>query len=137
MNRHQQHAIAYLVEENRVLLEQIGHRRTPARFDVEQDQLFRELERARLLVVELKQPATGQYVLLQEDATNAASEVYRLLFENALLRVFRMTIGPGQKTKMHWHPGGDFLFPLTTATMRAILPDGGSSTLRSLRSYQL
>jgi len=27
MNQHQQHAIAYLVEENRVLREQIGHRR--------------------------------------------------------------------------------------------------------------
>src|SRR5262249_13701225 len=26
MNQHQQHAIAYLVEENRVLREQIGHR---------------------------------------------------------------------------------------------------------------
>ena len=28
MGHHQQHAIAYLVEENRVLREQIGHRRT-------------------------------------------------------------------------------------------------------------
>ena len=27
MNQHQQHAITYLVEENRVLREQIGHRR--------------------------------------------------------------------------------------------------------------
>jgi beta-alanine degradation protein BauB len=85
--------------------------------------------RPDLLVVELKQPVTGQYVLLQEDATNAAPEVYRLLFENRLLRVLRMTLGPGQKTRMHWHPGGDFLFPLTTATTRAILPDGGSSTI--------
>jgi hypothetical protein len=80
--------------------------------------------RPDLLVVELKQPPTGQYVLLQEDAVNAAPEVYRLLFENGLLRVFRMTIAPGQKTKMHWHPGGDLLVPLTTARTRSVLPDG-------------
>ena len=85
--------------------------------------------RPDLFVVELKQPPTGQYVLLQEDAVNAAADVYQLLFENAAVRVFRMTIGPGQKTRIHWHPGGDLLFPLTTAKTRSTLPDGTDAAI--------
>jgi hypothetical protein len=80
--------------------------------------------RPDLLVVELKQPPTGQYVLLQEDAVNAAADVYKLLFENTYVRVFRVTLASGQRTKMHWHPGGDLLVPLTTAHTRSVLPDG-------------
>ena len=85
--------------------------------------------RPDLLVIELKQPPSGSYVLLQEDASNAAADVYQLLFENALVRVFRMTLAPGQKTKMHWHPGGDFLFPLTNGRTRSIVPDGEPVTM--------
>ena len=85
--------------------------------------------RPDLLVVELKQPPTGQFVLLQEDAVNAAPEVYHLLFENTSIRAFRLTLAPGQKTKIHWHPGGDFLFPLTTAKTRTTLGDGTSLTV--------
>lgn len=96
----------------------------------DQIELRADLEpRPDLLVVELKQAATGQYVLLQEDATNVAADVYQLLFENVLLRVFRMTLAPNQKTRMHWHPGGDFLFPLTSASTRSILPDGEARTI--------
>lgn len=80
--------------------------------------------RPDLLVVEFKQAPTGQYVLLQEDAVNAAPEVYHLLFENVYLRAFRLTIAPGHKTKVHWHPGGDFLFPLTTAKLTSTPSDG-------------
>lgn len=85
--------------------------------------------RPDLLIVELKQPPTGQYVLLQEDAVNAAPEAYRLLFENNAVRALRMTLAPGQKTRMHWHPGGDFLFPLTTAKTRSTLSDGTAVTI--------
>jgi len=113
-----------------------GARRRCARDQVlfvdrgDQIELRADMEpRPDLLIVELKQPPTGQYVLLQEDVTNAAPEVYRLLFENLLVRVFRLTIGPGRKTGLHWHPGGDFLFPLTTAPLKAVLPDGTSTTI--------
>jgi beta-alanine degradation protein BauB len=85
--------------------------------------------RPDLLVVELKQPHTGQFFMVQEDATNAAPEVYRLLLENRAIRIFRMTLAPGQRTKMHWHPGGDFLFPFTTATTRITSPEGEARTL--------
>jgi len=80
--------------------------------------------RPDLLVIELKQPPSGQYVLLQEDATNVAADVYHLLFENAMVRVIRMVMPPGQRTRIHWHPGGDFLFPLTTARLQSTLSDG-------------
>jgi len=93
----------------------------------DQVELRADLEpRPDLLVVELKQPPTGEFVLLQEDASTAARDVYHLLFENMFVRVFRMTLPPGQKTRMHWHPGGDFLFPLTDATTRSVLPDGSA-----------
>lgn len=85
--------------------------------------------RPDLLVVELKQPPAGHYVSLQEDAINAAGSVYRVMFENAMVRVIRMAIAPGQKTRMHRHPGGDLLFPLTTATTRSTLDDGSVRTI--------
>lgn len=85
--------------------------------------------RPDLLVVELKQQPTGHYVLLQEDAVNAAADAYRLLFENGMVRVFRVAIAPGQKTRAHWHPGGDLLFPLTSAKTRSIASDGESVTI--------
>lgn len=85
--------------------------------------------RPDLLVVELKQDANGPLVLLQEDVTNAAPDVYQRLFENSLVRVFRMVLEPAHQTKMHWHPGGDLLFPLTTAKTVAMLPDGTTQTI--------
>lgn len=85
--------------------------------------------RPDLFVVELKQPPTGQFVLLQEDAVNAAPEVYKLLFENGMVRVFLMTLDRGQRTRMHWQPGGDLLFPLTTAQLRSQLPDDSTRTI--------
>ena len=110
-----------------------GSRRRCARDQVlfvdrgDQIELRADVEpRPDLLVVELKQQPSGRYVLLQEDAANVAPDVYRLLFENGMVRVFRVTIAPGQKTRVHWHPGGDLLFPLTTAKNRSITPDGES-----------
>jgi len=91
----------------------------------DQIELRADLEpRPDLLIVELKQAPSGQYALLQEDAVNVAPTVYHLMFENAFVRVIRMTIAPGEKTRMHWHPGSDLLFPLTTARTRTLLPDG-------------
>jgi hypothetical protein len=82
--------------------------------------------RPDLLVVELKGPPTGEFMLLAEDAVNAAANAYRLLMENRAIRVFRLELAPGERTRMHWHPGGDFLFPLTTATLQTTTPDGSA-----------
>jgi hypothetical protein len=86
------------------LHEQIGHRRTPARFDVEQDQLFRELERARLLVVELKHKRDGLFRISRVCFKSTASvsnqprlfRISRVRFESAAsvsnqLRPFRIS----------------------------------------------
>jgi hypothetical protein len=85
--------------------------------------------RPDLLIVELKQPPSGAFVLLQEDAARLAADTYRLVFENVVVRVFLMTLARGQKTDLHWHPGRDLLFPLTTATLRSVLPDGTAVSL--------
>jgi hypothetical protein len=85
--------------------------------------------RPDLLVIELKQPPTGEFLLIQEDAVNAASDAYQMLFENRSMRIIRMTLARGQRTKMHWHPGGDFLFPLTTSALRSTAPDGSALRL--------
>ena len=45
MNQHQHHAIAYLVEENRVLREEIGHRRM--RFNDDQRRRFGQSQDSR------------------------------------------------------------------------------------------
>jgi len=38
------------------------------------------------------------------DPAKVASNVYKKLFENKLVRVFEIRFKPGEKAEMHWHP---------------------------------
>lgn len=38
------------------------------------------------------------------DPAEVASNVYRKIFENKLIRVFDIRFKPGEKAEMHWHP---------------------------------
>jgi len=38
------------------------------------------------------------------DPAEVASNVYKKLFENELIRVFDIRFKPGERAEMHWHP---------------------------------
>ena len=60
---------------------------------------------------------------LAQDATKADPAHYKVVFENATVRVLKIDYAPGDKSKMHQHPDA-IVVPLTTAKMRFALADG-------------
>jgi quercetin dioxygenase-like cupin family protein len=75
-------------------------------------------------------PAVSMVVLcsapaLAQDATKADPAHYKVVFENATVRVLKIDYAPGEKSKMHQHPDA-IVVPLTTANMRFALADGKS-----------
>jgi quercetin dioxygenase-like cupin family protein len=50
---------------------------------------------------------------------------YKVEFENASVRVLRITYGPGEKSVMHYHPNAVAVY-LTDATSKMTTPDGKS-----------
>jgi hypothetical protein len=82
--------------------------------------------RPDMLIAEIKQPPAGGFAPAPDDATLAAPDIYKVLLDNAAVRVMTVDIKPGQRTKMHRHPGYDFRYPLTTARTRSTAPDGRS-----------
>jgi quercetin dioxygenase-like cupin family protein len=60
-----------------------------------------------------------------QDAVKVSPEVYKVAFENANLRVLKVTAAPGAKTAMHSHPE-NVVIPLSEGKIRFSTPDGKS-----------
>lgn len=82
-------------------------------------------DQAVVLMIELKQSRPlARAVLQADDGTTVAPDVYRLLFENDLVRAIDVHFAPGQSTPMHSHPGWAFRYRLSSMRSRITLPDG-------------
>ena len=62
---------------------------------------------------------------LAQDAVKADPAHYKVVFENASVRVLRIGYAPGAKSSMHQHPDA-IVVPLAAAKVRFTLPDGKS-----------
>jgi len=60
---------------------------------------------------------------MAQDPLKVDSKHYKLEFENAQVRVIRITYGPHEKSVMHEHPANVAVF-LTEGQARFTLPDG-------------
>jgi len=80
--------------------------------------------RPDMLIAEIKLPPAGGFVARADDATRVAPDIYKVLLDNDTVRVMSVQIKPGQRAKMHRHPGYALRYPLTTAKTRATTPDG-------------
>jgi hypothetical protein len=75
-----------------------------------------------LTVAALLLGATG--TVLAQDPVKVDAEHYQVLFEDAQIRVLRITYGPHEKSVMHEHPVGTCAVMLTAAQLRMHTPDG-------------
>jgi hypothetical protein len=62
-----------------------------------------------------------------QDPVKVDSKHYQVLFEDADIRVLRITYGAREKSVMHEHPAGQCVVILTDGQLRATTPDGKSS----------
>jgi len=62
-------------------------------------------------------------VVLAQDAVKVAPTHYKVVLENASVRVLRVTYGPGEKSAMHQHPDA-IVVPLVASKVKFTLPDG-------------
>ena len=62
-----------------------------------------------------------------QDAVKVDPKHYQVLFEDAEIRVLRITYGPREKSVMHEHPAGNCVIMLTDGQLRATTPDGKST----------
>ncbi|MGH9670062.1 MAG: hypothetical protein ACRD3A_08130 [Terriglobales bacterium] len=60
---------------------------------------------------------------LAQDAAKVDAKHYRVVFEDAMVRVMRVHYGPHQKSPMHSHPNVTAVF-LTDQQSKFTLPDG-------------
>ena len=60
---------------------------------------------------------------LAQDALKVDPAHYKLVIENASVRVLRISYAPGSKSIMHQHPDA-IVIPLTASKVRFTLPDG-------------
>ncbi|MGZ5382074.1 MAG: hypothetical protein ACXWFQ_09430, partial [Thermoanaerobaculia bacterium] len=58
-----------------------------------------------------------------QDVAVVAKDHYKVLFENAQVRVVENTLKPGEKDPMHTHPAGWFY--VTQPGMMKVVHDGG------------
>jgi quercetin dioxygenase-like cupin family protein len=61
----------------------------------------------------------------REDAITIAPNLHKVIFENDKLRVLKVTVAPGAKAAMHWHPE-NINYILTPGKLRFAKPDGTS-----------
>ncbi len=57
------------------------------------------------------------------DPVDFASQVYRKIFENKLIRVFEIRFKPGDKAEMHWHPN-HFAYIFEDGSLEVVPPRG-------------
>jgi beta-alanine degradation protein BauB len=60
---------------------------------------------------------------LAQDAVKVDPSHYKVVFENASVRVLKISYAPGGKSVMHQHPDS-IVVPLTASKVRFTLPDG-------------
>ena len=60
---------------------------------------------------------------LAQDAVKVDPAHYKVVFENASVRVLKINYAPGAKSVMHQHPDS-IVIPLTASKVRFTLPDG-------------
>ena len=62
-------------------------------------------------------------VTFAQDPVKVDAAHYKLVFENASVRVLRISYGPGEKSVMHQHPDSTFI-SLGPSKVRFTMPDG-------------
>jgi mannose-6-phosphate isomerase-like protein (cupin superfamily) len=60
-----------------------------------------------------------------DDAVNIAPHLHKVIFEDDKMRVLKVTVNPGDKAEMHWHPR-NINYVLSAGTLRFDRPDGTS-----------
>jgi quercetin dioxygenase-like cupin family protein len=75
---------------------------------------------ASLAIVGLLSPASSVWA---QDAVKADPAHYKVLVDNASVRVLKISYPAGEKSVMHAHPD-TIVVPLTSTTMQFTLPDG-------------
>lgn len=79
--------------------------------------------RKKLAIVSLVILTSG--VALAQDALKVAPTHYKVILENASVRVLKIDYAPGAKSAMHQHPDS-IVIPLAASKVRFTLPDGKS-----------
>jgi quercetin dioxygenase-like cupin family protein len=79
----------------------------------------------------MKAPLATAFLLLgsttaavAQDPVKVDPKHYQVLFEDAQIRVLRITYGANEKSVMHEHPVGNCVVLLTAGQMRMHTPDG-------------
>lgn len=57
-----------------------------------------------------------------DDAVTIAPHLHEIIFENAKMRVLKVTVKPGDKAAMHWHPE-NINYILSPGKLRFTKPD--------------
>jgi mannose-6-phosphate isomerase-like protein (cupin superfamily) len=57
------------------------------------------------------------------DAINIAPQLHRVMYEDDKMRVLKVSVRPGDKAAMHWHPH-NINYVLSAGTLRFNKPDG-------------
>jgi len=63
------------------------------------------------------------------DAVNIAPHIHSVVFEDDKIRVLKVTVKPGDKAAMHWHPR-NMNYILASGKLRFEKPDGTSSDVK-------
>ena len=62
-------------------------------------------------------------VVIAQDAVKTDPAHYKVMLDNASIRILKISYGPGEKSIMHAHPDG-IVIPLVAAKTRFTMPDG-------------
>ncbi len=65
----------------------------------------------------------------RRDPVQVAPDVYKVLFENDRVRVLEITMNPGAKSEMHWHPDS-VNYVLTGGEAAMTLPDASTMDMK-------
>lgn len=60
-----------------------------------------------------------------DDAVNVAPHLHTVIFEDDKMRLLKVSVKPGEKADMHWHPR-NINYVLSTGKLRFNRPDGTS-----------
>ena len=63
------------------------------------------------------------------DPVEVAPDVYKVLFENDRVRVLEITMNPGAKSDMHWHPDS-VNYALAGGEVAMTLPDASTMDMK-------
>lgn len=81
--------------------------------------------RARKTVSLIALVLFGSAAIVAQDAVKVAASNYKVLVDNASVRVLKIEYAPGGKSAMHQHPDA-IVVPLVASKVRFTMPDGKS-----------